>query len=175
MNLKTLMSSMGTNVTRDLEPQKFISVVSSCPVITQNFPQLGTMASNMQTALNGYDSLLTQLDELKSTIESTEDKIDSTQSAVNKAQEALTGTISLQPGIGMVTNLTTGEIKPTGGFVPYQTAITTVNNLLEEAKKLLKSLKDQLVKLEESIKEYYNRMIEQIKGYITEIVNTKVN
>lgn len=175
MNLKSLMSGMGTNITRDLDPKSFIDAVMSCPVVTQRFQELGNIASTVQTLLNGYESLLSELESLRSKIEQTEDAINDAQKAINVGQQALTDVLTFRPGTAFSAIPLEGTIVPTGGLEPYQAAVVTANNALNKAKDTLAELKTELTTLEEKIQQYYDAMIEKVNDYISAIANTRIN
>lgn len=174
MNIKGMMSNMGTNVTRDLDPKEFITFIVSCPIITQQFPFLNTMASTVQSLLTGYEALNKQLETLRTNIQKAEKSIDTTQTVINKGQEALTGVLTKTPGLALRAVPLEGDIVPTGGLEIYQNAIIAANKSLEEAKRNLEILNEQLLALEEKIKKYYTKMVDQVKEYISSIANTKV-
>lgn len=169
-----MMSSMGTNIKRDLEPKQFINIVLSCPVVLQQFPALNSMASTMQTAVTGYETLNKQLEELRTKVKSVEKTIDNTQSLINKMQESVSGVLAQTPSAALQAIPLEGTIVPVGGLVGFQNAIVVANETMEKAKDNLEILNDQILALEEKIEKYYTQMIDKVKEYVASIANTKV-
>ena len=173
MNLKTMLYKMGTGLTKDMTPAKFVKAVVSCPIVTSAFPELGTIATTVQNLINGHETLTKQIDNLENTIKKQEELIDKTQSAINKATDVYTNSLNkvgayTAPPLG-------GPCVPNPVGTPLQVAITTADNALEDAKEVLKSLEEELEKLKKITEKYYNDMIERVKGYIDSIANTKVS
>ena len=165
---------MGVNLTKDVQPEQFIKLLSSRPVILQAYPELGSLISSMNEILDGYHTLENTVADTEKAIEKQEDLIDTAQSAVNKATSVYTK-LNASPAAFTGTGTGTVVITPTATNVTLQSAITEANTILDNYKKELKTLKSKLADLKKQLSDDYDSMIAKVKEYVSSIINTRVS
>ena len=174
MNLKSQMYQMGVSVSENMKPEAFVNAVLACPVLTQAYPPLGTLATNVQDLITGYQNLNNDLNTLENTIATTEDSIDSAQSAVNTANKVYTKYISTSPEAYTGSGVGTVVVTPSVDNKLFAEAIAEATDTLDNFKDELKKLKQKLEELKQTIEKYYNAMLERVKTYVKSIMNTRV-
>lgn len=159
MNIKSLLSKQGINISSDMEATKLVDTLMSMPIFLNKFPSVKSSIETVQQVFNTLTSAKDNLKSLESSLDSAEKflvKMKDTYDKVLQIPGAYSGT-----GVGAVT-------------VNPMPSITIGYSAIVQAQKAVDKAQDLVNKAQDKVDSLSNKLEEAKKAVVKKIISSKV-
>ena len=157
ISLFKLLKKQGISVGENMKPEDMITILSSVPSILSHFPAVSSAVNTLQSILNTYNSA-------KDTLNQAIDYAEKMEKALQTAQKLYDTSMSMSPGVYMVTAPGLGVPTPTmpSASSGFMAALNIGYTNLELAKEELKKAQDKVEQIENQLKDKVSSIVKLV-------------
>ena len=159
MNVKSLLSKQGINISADMEATKLVDTLMSMPTFLNKFP---SVKSSIESVQQVYNTLITAKDNLKSL----EDSLESAEKFLAKMKDAYDMFLQI-PGAYVGSGAGKVAINP-------MPSITIGYAAIVQAQKSVDKAQDLVDKAQSKVDSLSNKLEEAKKAVVIKIISLKV-
>lgn len=159
MNVKSLLSKQGINISADMEATKLVDTLMSMPTFLNKFP---SVKSSIENVYQVYNTLTTAKDKLNSL----EDSLESAEKFLVKMKDAYDKVLQL-PGAYSGTGVGAVTVNP-------MPSITIGYSAIVQAQKSVDKAQDLVDKAQSKVDSLSNKLEEAKKAVVKKIISLKV-